>query len=122
MNYETKQAAYEQAIDDLVQSVVITESNLTLAFNHYTDDGLVRLIECGKKVIRLTDGKGYRLVDVYEIKRAIAEDDEFTFKLVELSLNEPEKTKQLVNSRITAIIKAEIAQIKVDYQDLLTGA
>ena len=122
MTYALKQATYEQAIDDLVQSVVITEANLALAFNHYTDDELVRHIECGKKFIRLKDGDIYRVVDIEEIKSSIAEDDDFTIKLVELSLNEPEKTKQLVNERITAIIKAEIAQIKVDYQDLLTGA
>ena len=122
MNYETKQATYEQAIDDLVQSVVITESNLALAFNHYTDNGLARHIECGKKFIRLKDGDGYRVVEIKEIKHSIAEDDDFTIKLIELSINEPEKTKQLVKERITAIIKAEIAQIKVDYQDLLTGA
>ena len=122
MTYELRQATYEQAIDDLVQSVVITEANIALAFNYYTDNGLVRHIECGKKFIRLKDGDGYRVVDIEEIKASIAEDDDFTFKLIELSLNNPEKTKQLVNSRVSAIIKAEIAQIKVDYQDLLTGA
>lgn len=122
MTYELRQATYEQAIDDLVQSVVITDDNLALAFNHYTDAELVQQIECGKKFIRLKDGDGYRVVDIEEIKSSIAEDDDFTFKLIELSLNEPDKTKKLVKERITAIIKAEIAQIKVDYQDLLTGA
>lgn len=122
MTYELRQAEYEQAIDDLVKSVVITEANLALAFNYYTDNGLVRHIECGKKFIRLKDGLCHRIVEIESIKASIAEDDDFTFKLIELSLNEPDKTKQLVKERITAIIKAEIAQIKVDYQDLLTGA
>jgi hypothetical protein len=120
--YERKQAEYEQAIDDLTQTCLINESNLALAFNHYSDDELAKLISEGKKHICLHEGKGYRTVEIEQIKCAIAEDDEFTFKLIELSLDEPLKTKKLVNKRIEAIIKADIAQIKLDWIDLLTGA
>ena len=120
--HERKQAEHEQAIDDLTQTCLINESNLALAFNHYSDDELVELITKGKKYICLHEGKGYRAVEIEQIKLAVAEDDEFTFKLIELSLDEPQKTKELVNERIKAIIKAEIAQIKLDWSDLLTGA
>ena len=120
--YERKQAEHEQAIDDLTQTCLINESNLALAFNHYSDDELVKLIIEGKKFIRLVEYGGCRSVEIGDIKFAIAEDDDFTFKLIELSLNKPQKTKELVNERIKAIIKADIAQIKLDWFDLLTGA
>ena len=121
--YERKQAEHEQAIDDLTQTYLIKESNLALAFNHYSDDELVKLIIEGKKFIRLIDGDaGYRIVEIEQIKRAVAEDEKFTLTLIDLSLDDPLKTKELVNKRVEAIIKADIAQIKVDWSDLLTGA
>lgn len=120
--YERKQAEQDLAIDELTQTCLINESNLALAFNHYSDDELVKLIIEGKKFIRLADGDGYRVVEIYEVKCQIAEDLEFTKRLIELTTEGFTKVGDLVNERIKAIIKADIAQIKVDWSDLLTGA
>ena len=121
--YERKQAEHEQAIDDLTQTCLINESNLALAFNHYSDDELVELIIEGKKFIRLVDGKaGYRVVEIENVSCRVAEDVEFTKYLVPLAFNDKDKLAELVQKQVRAIIKADIAQIKVDWSDLLTGA
>jgi len=123
MSHELKQAEYEQAIDDLVTTHVIDESNLAAAFNHYSDDELINLIIAGKKFIRLTDGdSGYRSVEIEQIHIDIANDFDFTMRLIELAVNDKEKVSELVDKRVRAIIKCEIAQIKLDWFDLLTGA
>ena len=121
--YERKQAEYEQAIDDLTQACLINESNLALAFNHYSDDELVNLIISKKKFIRLVDGKaGYRIVEIEQVCRDVAADFKFTEYLIPLAFNDKEKLAILIDKQVRAIIKADIAQIKVEWSDLLTGA
>lgn len=121
--YERKQAEQEQAIDDLTQTCLINESNLALAFNHYSYDELVELIISKKKFIRLVDGKaGYRIVEIENVSCRVAEDVEFTKYLVTLAFDDKDKLSELVQKQVRAIIKADIAQIKVDWSDLLTGA
>lgn len=121
--YERKQAEYEQAIDELTQTCLIDESNLAMAFNHYSDDELVELIISKKKFIRLEECRGfYRTVEIEEVHNDIAADFEFTKRLIELAVDDKYKVSELVNKRVRAIIKSEIAQIKVDWFDLLTGA
>ena len=122
MSHELKQAEYEQAIDDLVTTHLIDESNLAMAFNHYSDDELVNLIIAGKKFIRLKDGDGgYRSVQIEQVNIDIASDFDFTMRLIELAVNDKDKVSELVDKRVRAIIKCEIAQIKLDWFDLLTG-
>jgi len=121
--YELKQAEQDLATDDMVLKPLIDESNLAAAFNHYSDDELVKLIIEGKKFIRLVDGDaGDRLVEIEQIHIDIASDFDFTMRLIELAVNDKEKVTELVDKRVRAIIKSEIAQIKVDWFDLLTGA
>ena len=123
MSHELKQAEHEQAIDGLVTTHLIDESNLATAFNHYSDDELVNLIITGKKFIRLNDGdSGYRSVEIEQIHIDIANDFEFTMRLIELAVNDKDKVSELVDKRVRAIIKCEMAQIKLDWFDLLTGA
>lgn len=121
--HEIKQAEHEQAIDELVSTCLINESNLALAFNHYSDDELTELIISKKKFIRLIDGKaGYRIVEIENVSCRVAEDVEFTKYLVPLAFDDKDKLAELVQKQVRAIIKADIAQIKVDWSDLLTGA
>lgn len=121
--HELKQAEQDQAIDNMVLKPLIDESNLALAFNHYSDDELIKLIIDGKKFIRLEESRGfYRTVEIEQIHIEVANDSEFTKRLIELAINDSDKVKELVDKRIRAIIKAEIAQIKLDWFDLLTGA
>lgn len=123
MSHELKQAEYEQAIDDLVTTHLIDESNLATAFNQYSDDELVNLIIAGKKFIRLKDGdSGYRSVEIEQVNIDMASDFDFTMRLIELAVNDKDKVSELVDKRVRAIIKYEIAQIKLDWFDLLTGA
>lgn len=122
--HELKKAEQDQAIDDMVLRSLIDESNLATVFNHYPDDELIKLIMDGKKFIRLNDGTSgcYRTVDIERIHIDVADDSEFTKRLIELAINDSDKVKELVDKRIRAIIKAEIAQIKLDWFDLLTDA
>lgn len=121
--HELKQAEQDLAIDDMVLKPLIDESNLAAAFNHYSDDELVNLITNGKKFIRLEECRGvYRTVEISEIHNDIAGDFEFTKRLISLAANDKEEVAELVACKVRAIIKSEIAQIKVDWFDLLTGA
>lgn len=121
--HELKQAEHELAVDDMVLKPLIDESNLAIAFNHYSTDELVNLIIDGKKFIRLEECRGlYRTVEIEQIHIDIASDFEFTKRLIELAVNDKDKVSELVDKRVKAIVRAEIAQIKVDWFDLLTGA
>ena len=121
--HKLKEAEQDQAIDDMVLKPLIDESNLATAFNHYSDDELIDLIMKGKKFIRLDDNDGaHRLVEIEQIRLDIASDFNFTRRLVELAVNGSQKVSELVDKRVRAIIKCEIAQIKLDWFDLLTGA
>ena len=121
--YEIKQDAWRIIKNKFESTCLINESNLAMAFNHYSDDELVELIISKKKFIRLVDGKaGYRIVEIENVSRCVAEDEEFTKYLAPLAFNDKDKLAELVQKRVRAIIKADIAQIKVEWSDLLTGA
>lgn len=121
--HKLKQAEQDQLIDEMVLKPLIDESNLATAFNHYSDDELINLIIAGKKFIRLDDNDGaHRLVEIEQIHIDIASDFDFTKRLIELAVKDSQKVSELVNKRVRAIIKCEIAQIKLDWFDLLTGA
>lgn len=121
--YKLKEAEQDQLIDDMVLKPLIDESNLATAFNHYSDEEFVDLIMKGKKFIRLDDNDGaHRLVEIEQIRLDIASDFDFTKRLVELAVNDSQKVSELVDKRVRAIIKCDIAQIKLDWFDLLTGA
>lgn len=121
--HKLKEAEQDQLIDEMVLKPLIDESNLAKAFNHYSDDELIDLIMKGKKFIRLDDNDGaHRLVEIEQIRLDIASDFNFTRRLVELAVNGSQKVSELVDKRVRAIIKCEIAQIKLDWFDLLTGA
>lgn len=122
--HKLKEAEQDQLIDEMVLKPLIDESNLATAFNHYSDDELINLIISGKKFIRLDDGDGaHRLVEIDQIHADIASDFDFTKRTNTLLIaKEFERAFELVDKRIRAIIKCEIAQIKLDWFDLLTGA
>lgn len=122
MTYETKQATYEQAIDDLVQSVVITEDNLALAFNHYTNGQLTELVLSGKKYFRLSD----RTLS-NECVAKVAREDDADDGIVQQVFNavaakDIELAHKLHSDYLYRITHALICEIEQDYQDLLTGA
>lgn len=123
MSHELKQAEQDLEVDEMLLKPLIDESKLALVFNHFLDAELVNLIVDGKKFIRLNECRGvYRTVEIEQIHIDIANDIEFTKRLIELAVNDKDKVSELVDKRVRAIIKAEIAQIKVDWFDLLTGA
>lgn len=117
-----KQAEHEQVVDDLTLKVLIDESNLALAFNHYSDDELAKQIKDGRKFIRLNECRGVdRAVCVDEIKSELASNSDFAEKLIEIGITDGDKVKALINDKITTVIKSEIAQIKDDWFDFLHG-
>ena len=122
MTYELKQATYEQAVDDLVQSVVITESNLALAFNHYTNGQLTELVLSGKKYFSLSD----RTLS-NECVAKIAREDDADDGIVQQVFNavaakDIELAHKLHSDYLYRITHTLICSIEEDYQDLLTGA
>lgn len=122
MTYELRQATYEQAIDDLVQSVVITEANLALAFNHYTNGQLAELVLSGKKYFSLSD----RTLSNECVKKIAREDDaddgivQQVFNAV--AAKDIELAHKLHSDYLYRITHTLICSIEEDYQDLLTGA
>lgn len=122
MNYETKQVEHEQQIDDLVLSTVITESNLALAFNHYTNGQLTELVLYGKKYFRLSD----RTLS-NECVAKIAREDDAEDGIVQqvfnaVSAKDIELAHKLHSDYLYRITHALICEIEQDYQDLSTGA
>lgn len=122
MAYELKQATYEQAIDDLVQSVVITEANLALAFNYYTNGQLTELVLSGKKYFSLSD----RTLS-NECVEKIAREDDADDGIVQQVFNavaakDIELAHKLHSDYLYRITHTLICSIEEDYQDLLTGA
>lgn len=122
MTYELRQATYEQAIDNLVQSVVITETNLALAFNHYTNGQLTELVLSGKKYFSLSD----RTLS-NECVEKIAREDDADDGIVQQVFNavsekDIELAHKLHSDHLYRITHTLICSIEEDYQDLLTGA
>lgn len=123
MNFELKQAELDLAIEQMKESTVINESNLALFFDCYTPDEQVEQIISGNKFIRLNRGHGdYVAVEISDIIAELATDHDFTIKLIDLSLKGDFNASELITERLRKTIKAELAQIKVDFIDLLTGA
>ena len=123
MNFELKQAELDLAIEQMKGSTVIDESNIALFFDCYTPDEQVEQILSGSKFIRLNRGHGdYVAVEISDISAELAADHDFTIELIDSSLKGGFNASELIAERLRKIIKAELAQIKVDFIDLLTGA
>lgn len=123
MNFELKQAELDLAIEQMKESTVINESNLALFFDCYTPGEQVEQILSGNKFIRLNRGHGdYVAVEISDISAELAADHDFTLELIDLSLKGGFNASELITERLRKTIKAELAQIKVDFIDLLTGA
>ena len=123
MNFELKQAELDLAIEQMKESTVINESNLALFFECYTPDEQVEQIISGDKFIRLNLSHGdYVAVEISDISAELAADHDFTMELIDLSLKGGFNASELITERLRKTIKAELAQIKVDFIDLLTGA
>lgn len=123
MNFELKQAELDLAIEQMKESTVINESNLALFFECYTPDEQVGQIINGNKFIRLNRGHGnFVAVEISDISSELAADHDFTMGLIDLSLKGGFNASELITERLRKTIKAELAQIKVDFIDLLTGA
>lgn len=123
MNFELKQAELDLAIEQMKESTVINESNLALFFDCYTPDEQVEQIINGKKFIRLNRGHGdYVAVEISDISAELATDHDFTIELIDSSLKGSFNASELITERLRKTIKAELAQIKVNFIDLLTGA
>ena len=117
-------AEYEAAQEAITEAILINESNLAGHFNHYEDHQLINLLANGKKFLRLKDGIGYRCIEAEEISIQIAEDADFTIRLINLSVDGDasiEAVRGLVKTEIYRIISAELDQIKKDYEGLLNG-
>lgn len=122
MNFELKQAELDLAIEQMKESTVINESNLALFFDCYTPEEQVEQILSGKKFIRLNRGHGdYVAVEISDISAELANDHDFTIELIDSSLKGGFNASELIAERLRKTIKAELAQIKVDFIDLLTG-
>lgn len=123
MNFELKQAELDLAIEQMKESTVIGESNIALFFDCYTPAEQVEQIISGKKFIRLNRGHGnYVAFEISDINAELAADHDFTMELIDLSLKGGFNVSELIAERLRKTIKAELAQIKVDFIDLLTGA
>ena len=123
MSFELKQAELDLAIEQMKESTVINESNLALFFDCYTPAEQVEQILSGNKFIRLNRGHGdYAAVEISDISAELAADHDFTMELIDLSLKGGFNASELIVERLRKTIKAELAQIKVDFIDLLTGA
>lgn len=123
MNFELKQAELDLAIEQMKESTVINESNLALFFDCYTPGEQVEQIISGNKFIRLNRGHGdYVAVEISDISAELAADHDFTMELIDLSLKGGFNASELITERLRKTIKSELAQIKVDFIDLLTGA
>ncbi|WP_428614327.1 hypothetical protein [Pseudoalteromonas sp.] len=123
MNFKLKQAELDLAIEQMKESTVINESNIALFFDCYTPDDQVEQILSGNKFIRLNRGHGdYAVVEISDISAELAADHDFTIELIDSSLKGGFNASELIAERLRKTIKAELAQIKVDFIDLLTGA
>ena len=123
MNFELKQAELDLAIEQMKESTVINESNLALFFDCYTPCEQVEQIISGNKFIRLNRGHGdYVAIEISDISAELDADHDFTIELIDSSLKGGFNASEMITERLRKTIKAELAQIKVDFIDLLTGA
>lgn len=120
----TFEAEYEAAQDAIKSATLINEQNLAGHFNEYSDHDLIKLLASGKKFLRLKDGFGYRVIEQSELHAEIAEDSDFTIKLINETLDGDtsiETVRKLIDDEIYKRISASLDEIKSDYEDLLHG-
>lgn len=120
----TFDAEYQAAQDKVIEAILIDESNLASHLNHYDEHQLINLLASGKKFLRLKDGTGYRHIESEDISIQVADDAEFTIKLINKTLDgEVSKSElsKMVNDEIYRRISAALDEIKEDYEDLLNG-
>ena len=111
-------AAREMEIDDFkIDTIVINDSNLALAFSVCSVHELAQYVARGVKFFRLKNGMGYRTVCIDDIESEIARDDDF-----QADLNFMVRTgkdlapiKEKLNKEIYDRAYAEISEIKADY-------
>lgn len=117
--------AEQQATQDAVTTaILIDESSLAAHLNHYDDHTLIKLLASGKKFLRLKDGIGYRHIEAEDISIQIANDVDFTIKLINETLHGDsgiEAVRKMVNDEIYSRISTALDEIKEDYEDLLNG-
>lgn len=117
-------AEYQASQDKIVDAILIDESNLAAHLNHYDDHKLINLLASGKKFLRLKDGIGYRHIESKDISIQIADDTEFTIKLINKTIDgdtSMDEVRKMVNDEIYIRISAALDEIKEDYEDLLNG-
>ncbi len=120
-SFEAEQEARQDAV---AASILIDESNLAAHFNEYENCQLAKLIIEGKKFIRLKDGISDRVVAIEDAHIQIADDNEFTIKLINASINGDssiELVRSMIDAEVTRIIELQVCKIESDYQDLLMG-
>ncbi len=108
----------------ITSAILIDESNLAAHINHYDDHKLINLLASGKKFLRLVDGIGYRHIEAEDISIQIADDTEFTIKLIQKTLTGDtsiEDVRKMVSDEIYKRISAALDEIKEDWSDLLCG-
>lgn len=118
------QAECESAQGAVTTAVLIDESNLAVHLNHYDDNTLINLLAYGKKFLRLKDGIGYRVIEQSELHAEIAEDSDFTIKLINETLDGDksiEAVRKIIDDEIYSRTSAALDEIKEDYADLLQG-
>lgn len=120
-SFEAEQEATQDAV---ATATLIDESNLAAHLNHHDDHTLINLLACGKKFLRLKDGIGYRVIEQSELHAEIAEDSDFTIKLINETVDGDtsiEAVRKLIDDEIYSRISAALDEIKEDYEDLLNG-
>ncbi len=118
------QAEQEATQDAVTTAILIDESNLAAHLNHYDEHTLINLLAYGKKFLRLKDGIGHRVIEQSELHAEIAEDSDFTIKLINETLDGDtsiESVRKLIDDEIYSRMSAALDEIKEYYADLLQG-
>lgn len=116
------EAEYESAHEAITEAILINEENLAGHFNHYDEHKLINLIANGKKFLRLKEGLGHRCIEIDDLSCEIAQDNEFTLKLIHLTLDNNgsiESVRKFLNDEIERRIAYALQQIKEDWSELL---
>lgn len=117
-------AEYEAAQEAITEAVLINKQNLAGHLNHYSEAELIKLLSTGKKLLRLKEGLGHRCIEIDDLSCEIAQDNEFTLKLIHLTLDDRgsiESVRKFLNAEIERRIAYALQQIKEDWSELLCG-
>ena len=117
-------AEYEAAQEAITEAILINEQNLAGHFNHYSEAQLISFLSTGKKFLRLKEGCGHRCIEIDNLSCEIAQDNEFTLKLIHETLDDDasiESVRKILNDEIERRIAYALQQIKDDWSDLLYG-